>query len=134
MAKKKSVVDKLDAFLKAHAQGVAQNITASTFNKAQKNTVFKNFLEKYSHAQYSAILDSKVCDLCKFLDGKIIKTTDMRFIEGTFDPPQHKHCRCIWVYIGTIENVKANWDVTEEDIEEFLDKAHLKKLKWKGLL
>jgi SPP1 gp7 family putative phage head morphogenesis protein len=134
MAKKKSVAEKFQSFLKTYSRATSQNIVATTFNKARKNVAFTKFLKYYTHAQYSAILDSRVCPWCRKLDGGIIKTTDMRFVEGLFDPPQHKWCRCIWVYISKFEKVKANWKLTAADIEQHLDSAHLKKLKVGGLL
>lgn len=52
-------------------------------------------------AQYSAILDRRVCELCKRQDEQVIAIThpDLR----RFTPPVHHGCRCMWVYVTTQE-------------------------------
>lgn len=51
--------------------------------------------------QFSAILDSRVCPLCRFLDGKIVAADDPDY--KRFTAPLHAGCRCIWAAIDPEE-------------------------------
>lgn len=125
-------IDNLKNLPDVVARGLVSTLSTNLFNKARKDKI-KLLQEKYPLAQYSAILDSRVCDYCKLLDGKIISTSDYRFLDGLFDPQQHLHCRCMWIYISKFEvivyNIKPNWDIEPEDIDKYLDLIHLKKLR-----
>lgn len=66
-------------------------------------------------AQYSAILDDVVCELCEELDGMILDINNPDYIR--FTPPIHARCRCLWVYIDEREfppNREPDW-VTPND-------------------
>jgi len=60
-------------------------------------------------AQFSAILDDKVCPLCEEMDGMIIELDNPDY--DRFQPPIHYHCRCVWVYIKLDETPQPepNW-------------------------
>ncbi|NOS67905.1 MAG: hypothetical protein HOO67_06130, partial [Candidatus Peribacteraceae bacterium] len=60
-------------------------------------------------AQYSGILDQKICQLCEFLDGKVLTLDNPAF--DRFTPPVHNNCRCVWVFIRQEEeNVLITWE------------------------
>jgi SPP1 gp7 family putative phage head morphogenesis protein len=67
-------------------------------------SVFERFPEKVYAMQYSAILDSQTTDLCRSLDGRVVAPGSREFYSYT--PPQHYHCRSIWVEILTDETFK----------------------------
>jgi hypothetical protein len=121
-----------------YAKGIAQTVSAKAYNKGRKDKVTRAMLMSYPLAQLSEILDTKTCELCKALDGHIISTRDIRFLQGKFDPPFHNYCRGTWIFIHKDEmdsqHMKPNWPKNIESIiEEHLDKGHLKHLHWKGL-
>jgi len=57
------------------------------------------FLPKIVRFIWSAILDEKVCFLCKSLDGKVVDSNSSEY--STYQPPIHPKCRCGWVAIGS---------------------------------
>lgn len=58
--------------------------------------------ERVVAAQWSAILDAHVCELCASMDGKIIDINSPDY--AYFNPGQiHPNCRCLWVYITSSE-------------------------------
>lgn len=67
--------------------------------------------EKVVAAQWSAILDQHVCELCGSLDGKIIDINDPDY--SLYIPGEmHLKCRCMWAYIKGTErpdNRKIDW-------------------------
>lgn len=67
-------------------------------------------------AQYSAILDDKVCPLCEYLDGMVIELTNPDY--DRFTPRLHQHCRCVWVYIkpGEDPQPSVTWETPGEDM------------------
>ncbi|MDQ7789648.1 MAG: minor capsid protein [Candidatus Desulforudaceae bacterium] len=69
-------------------------------------------------AQYSAILDDSVCELCESLDGMIIETDHPDF--DRFTPPVHGRCRCIWAYILPEEDPDPDvtWKTPPEGVVE----------------
>jgi SPP1 gp7 family putative phage head morphogenesis protein len=123
--------DNLELFEKIFSKGIASVLTPSVFNKGRKDKAGVN-KDHWTHAQYSAILDSRTCPYCKYLDGKIISTSSRDYRSGKYSPPQHKHCRCLWVYISKSEDVQANWKVSKKEIERIQDIAHLKSLRNRG--
>lgn len=52
-------------------------------------------------AIWSAILDNRVCPLCRFMDGRVIETSHPDY--KRFTPPVHSGDRCIWVLIDPEE-------------------------------
>lgn len=73
---------------------------------------------KAEKAQYSAILDERVCPLCEELDGKIVEVDSREFRK--FSPPLHHMCRCIWAFILPEEDPQPaiNWSDPSDDLIE----------------
>jgi len=67
-------------------------------------------------AQFSAILDDRVCPLCEWMDGMIIETDNPDY--DRFDPQIHQHCRCLWVYIKPDEEPQPepDWETPPQDL------------------
>lgn len=59
--------------------------------------VFERFPEKVYAFQFSAILDSRTTDICRSLDGRIVKPGSSEYYD--YSPPRHYRCRSIWVEI-----------------------------------
>jgi len=71
-------------------------------------------------AQFSAILDDYVCELCEWMDGMIIRLDNPDY--DRFSPLIHYHCRCLWVYIDPEEEPQPepDWETPPDSlIEEF---------------
>jgi SPP1 gp7 family putative phage head morphogenesis protein len=51
--------------------------------------------------EYSAILDKKTCELCRWLDGSIFEVGSSEY--NQYMPRIHNRCRCIYVYISREE-------------------------------
>lgn len=69
-------------------------------------------------AQYSAILDERVCPLCEWLDGRIIELDNPDF--DRFTPPIHNNCRCIWAYVLPDEEPQpeVTWETPPPNLVE----------------
>lgn len=67
-------------------------------------------------AQYSAILDDRVCELCEYLDGMVIEISDPDY--ERFSPPQHSGCRCIWAFVLPDETPQpeVTWQTPPDDL------------------
>jgi len=115
-------------------KNISRTLAAKAFNKGRHDKVTMAGLRLYPFAQYSAILDFKVCDLCKAMDRHIISTKDKMFQDNTFTPPMHPHCRCNWMFIKDGKGVKANWIFNKDFLKSNKEKASLKKLKWAGAI
>lgn len=115
-------------------KGLSRTLAAKSFNKGRHDKITMAGMRLYPYAQYSAIMDNKVCDLCKALDKHIISTADKRFQDNTFTPPVHNHCRCSWMFIKQGKKVKANWNFSKDFLKSNKAKAHLKSLKWAGII
>lgn len=59
-------------------------------------------INKSNLVQYSAILDRRVCPLCKKLDGAVFENNSPEYYK--FMPRVHHNCRCIYVYISKDES------------------------------
>lgn len=85
--------------------------------------------EKVVAAQWSAILDQHVCELCASLDGRIISidSPDYAFyVPGEI----HLKCRCMWVYIKSTErpeNRKIDWVHPNKTLVKKLGKPDIKQ-------
>lgn len=68
-------------------------------------------------AQYSSLLDLKVCDLCERLDEHVIAITNTDLAK--FTPPVHHNCRCVWVWITRDEaDFTADWSTPPKSLIE----------------
>lgn len=68
----------------------------TAINLGRKDT-FKAHSKDIASYQFSAILDTRTCAICKDLDGRVVGEDEYKRTE--FDPPIHHRCRCIWVAI-----------------------------------
>ena len=70
--------------------------------KAQQDCFKELEVEQY---EFIATLDSRTSDLCRSMDGKVFKFTDM--LPGTTAPPLHCHCRsCTAPYFEDAEDAE----------------------------
>lgn len=70
--------------------------------KAQQDCFKELEVEQY---EFIATLDSRTSDLCRSMDGKVFKLTDM--LPGTTAPPLHCHCRsCTAPYFEDAEDAE----------------------------
>lgn len=79
-------------------------MTESAFfaTKAQQDCFKELDVEQY---EFIATLDSRTSDLCRSMDGKVFKLTDMK--PGTTAPPLHCHCRsCTAPYFDDAEDAE----------------------------
>lgn len=112
---------KSEEFAEHYAGLVSHGVVATGVNAARNFFTRKNI----QAARYSAILDSRVCDYCRFLDGKTLDLDHPAYRSGKYDPPQHSRCRCVWVYIGkNAPPPKMNWEDPPPDLKERLGHWH----------
>lgn len=83
--------------------------------------------ERVVAAQWSAVLDNHVCELCASLDGKIIDIEDPDY--AYYVPGEiHPNCRCLWVYIRSSEkpeNRVVDWKAPSQKLlDAFAFKQH----------
>jgi len=76
-------------------------------------------VENSNVAVYSAVLDKKICPLCKFLNGMVFKIDSEEY--KRFQQPLHNNCRCIFIYVRRdfIPQPIPNF---KEPPKDFLDK------------
>lgn len=78
-------------------------------------------------AQWSAILDTRTCELCQWLDGRRILIDDPDF--QIYRPGGlHPNDRCIWIFLTTDDPESENIDWEAPPIELVL--AHAPYLEW----
>lgn len=53
--------------------------------------------------QYSAMHDTRTCNVCRELDGIILDVGGDAYRSGRYDPPRHPNCRCGWIRISRDE-------------------------------
>lgn len=74
--------------------------------------------ERVVAAQWSAILDTHVCELCASLDGKIIDIDSPDY--AFYNPGSiHLKCRCLWIYIKSTErpeNRMVDWQPPKKSL------------------
>jgi len=68
---------------------------------------FNDIKNQIGAYQWSAILDSRTCPICKSLDGTYFEPGDPALAE--LKPPIHLHCRCILVAV--LKEELANFPV-----------------------
>lgn len=69
----------------------------------------EEFLEGW---QYSAILDSRTTEVCRFMDGKVFLAGDKR--ANALRPPRHYNCRSLMVPIVVGEEIAEADKITDE--------------------
>lgn len=67
--------------------------TEGTYVMAESS--IKPFEEDFTQYEYSPILDSKTCEICRALNGKIFAISERQ--PGVNFPPMHPWCRCTWL-------------------------------------
>lgn len=67
--------------------------TEGTYVMAESS--IKPFEEDFTQYEYSPILDSKTCEICRALNGKIFEISERQ--PGVNFPPMHPWCRCTWL-------------------------------------
>lgn len=67
--------------------------TEGTYIMAESS--IKPFEEDFTQYEYSPILDSKTCEICRALNGKIFEISERQ--PGVNFPPMHPWCRCTWL-------------------------------------
>jgi hypothetical protein len=84
-----------------------------------KDMFHPHIMQSRPYLQYDAVRDSRCCDTCKALDGKVIRSDDPR--AAAFFPPLHIGCRCGMVTLSERELIRdgltENWpDIKLPDI------------------
>ncbi len=132
---KKSKSERIISSIEGKAMFRGRDLAVKVFNKEIKLETFSaqsidDILkeEKVVAAQWSAILDSHVCELCASLDGRII---DIESPDYAFYVPGeiHSKCRCMWVYIKSTErpeNRIIDWKTPQPELLKKYSKETIK--------
>lgn len=93
--------------------------TEGTYVMAESS--IKPFEEDFTQYEYSPILDSKTCEICRALNGKVFEISERQ--PGVNFPPMHPWCRCTWVpYIGDVnqwlDNYAQRHNIEAQRLEE----------------
>lgn len=97
-----------------------------------RGSVFAKYPEKVYAFQYSAILDRRTTDLCRSLDGRIVKPGSGSFYN--YSPPQHYNCRSMWVEILNDEEFKPDIDGIPSSIPASSSIGDYQKMKGPEIL
>lgn len=82
--------------------------TEGTYVMAESS--IKPFEKDFTQYEYSPILDSKTCEICRALNGKVFEISERQ--PGVNFPPMHPWCRCTWLpYV-------EDWDKWMDDYEQ----------------
>ena len=93
--------------------------TEGTYVMAESS--IKPFEEDFTQYEYSPILDSKTCEICRALNGKVFEISERQ--PGVNFPPMHPWCRCTWIpYIGDVnqwlDNYAQRHNIEAQRLEE----------------
>lgn len=87
---------------RANAGRLVMTESAFIGTKAQQDCFKELNVEQY---EFIATLDKRTSELCREMDGKIFKLSDMKI--GTNAPPLHPHCRsCTAPYFDDVEDLE----------------------------
>jgi hypothetical protein len=92
-----------------------------------RETVFESEPDRVYAFQYSAILDDRTSDLCRSLDGIIVKPWSKQY--HAIKPPNHWNCRWIFVEILTDEPYKPAFTKQERIETKDINKPTVEKLE-----
>ncbi|MCW0953199.1 minor capsid protein [Weissella ceti] len=110
------VKDSRVVFKNASSRDIHRLITTEFAHIAEQATLdsyHDTGIEKY---EYMATLESRTCDYCRGLDGKVFDTKKQE--TGVNYPPMHPHCRCTtapWFAELGDDVVEENLDVNEDE-------------------
>src|SRR3972149_5015039 len=80
---------------------------------------------------WTAILDNKVCDLCRSLDQKVMEANSQAY--SLYQPPLHPRCRCHIIPITSDADIipKADWEKPKDilSIEEYIRETELRNIE-----
>jgi len=96
-----------------HTGYLASNVTVGGINQG-RISVFEEYPEKIYAVQRSEILDSRVCNYCLSMDGRVVQKEDILLKHGPF----HHMCRGIWVEILKEETEKPEISGVPSDLRE----------------
>lgn len=86
---------------------IVRNNTFTAINKARFSLFSDPSLDGFVEAlQYSAIMDSRVTDICKNLDDKVFSLDSNEW--KTYQPPNHHNCRSILVPVTELDVWEAS--------------------------
>lgn len=75
-----------------------------------RDDVFKEVAKDGDLFQFSGLLDTKICNICRDLDGKVVDLDGYR--RSRWNPPIHYHCRCLWILIRKVSETFKMPEVT----------------------
>jgi len=87
------------------SDGVLAGLAATTITYAVntgRNEYFESVKKDTYAYEFSALLDSKTCNRCLSLDGRVIEANDSAYQEQM--PSLHIFCRCLWIRIDKSED------------------------------
>jgi SPP1 gp7 family putative phage head morphogenesis protein len=84
----------------------AETMAISMAVNMGRTSIFERYPEKVYAMQYSAILDRRTTDICRSLDGRVVKPGSPEFYN--YAPPRHYRCRSVWVEILNDEQFKPD--------------------------
>ena len=91
------------AFFEEKEPLTAGAIISAAINIGRDDVFMDNAKDVYAF-QYSGILDTRICNICKDLDGSVVE--EATYYSTKWMPPIHFNCRCIWVAIMEDEEDK----------------------------
>lgn len=104
--------------------------TEGTYVMAESS--IKPFEEDFTQYEYSPILDSKTCEICRALNGKIFEISERQ--PGVNFPPMHPWCRCTWLpYVEDWEKWMDDYAKRHNGEQQISAKEVLEKMTDIGL-
>lgn len=122
--------------LPAHRlEAIARTESTSAFNMGRLvEARDADIVEFMTGMQYSAILDSRVTEVCKHLDDKVFRMSDPDL--DKLKPPNHVNCRSILVPVTIAQEVPEGQFITEKQkaIAKSVDDPKEKRSAQKGFV
>ncbi len=110
---------------RANAGRLVMTEAAFISTKAQQDCFKELDVEQY---EFIATLDKRTSEICREMDGKIFKLSDMKI--GTNAPPLHPHCRsCTAPYFNDAEDLERT--ARSKDGESYKVPADMSYQEWK---
>ncbi len=122
----KDIIDRIgnttiQSFMTTRMTAIAETEIGFILNKSVDYYIKQNItavkkglipdMKKIERVRYSAIMDSKVCEYCKKLDGMVTEYNTA--VYQRYSPPIHYNCRCVWLPITAEEIADSRYEYTD---------------------
>lgn len=98
-------------------EAIVRTESTAAFNQGRLVQLRDPAIEPFIQgAEFAAVIDDRTTDVCRMLDGRILRKDDGSWDE--LSPPRHVNCRSILVGVTTSDTVKADLFLGADEVGE----------------